>query len=64
MTTRDKYLLSIERTAIIVGRQLSPWEKDYWGFSAKCVLCGARVRVKVGLKLSDLSDEPCKGKQE
>ena len=64
MTTRDKFLLSVERKAILLGHILSPWEKDNWGFHTKCTACGVVVNVKVGLKVSDLSDEMCKGKQK
>ncbi len=64
MAASDKFLTSVERTAILLGHRLGPWEKDNFGFHAKCTLCGVVVNAKVGLKLSDLSDEPCKGKQE
>ena len=61
MTTsdRDKFLQSVERKAILLGHRLGPWEKDS-GFHAKCLTCGAVVNVKVGLRISDLSDEACK----
>ena len=64
MTTRDKFLLSVERQAILLGHSLGSWEKDNWGFHAKCATCGVVVNAKAGLKLSDLSEEVCKGKQE
>jgi len=63
VTATDKFLLSVERQAILLGHELGPWNKDSFGFHAKCAKCGVTVNAKAGLKLSDLSDEMCKGKQ-
>jgi hypothetical protein len=62
MTTRDKFLQSVERKAILLGHTLGPWEKDKFGSHATCQTCGVKVNAKTGLKLSDLSEEMCKGK--
>ncbi len=64
MTERNKFLATVERTAILLGHKLDPWTKDNFGFHTKCVNCGATINAKVGLKLTSLTDEMCKGKPE
>ena len=64
MSTRDQ-LLKVERTAILLGHSLGPWKQNKnRTYSCRCKSCGRAINVKIGLRLSDLPEEMCKGKQE
>lgn len=63
-TTTNKFLATVEKTALLLGHELENWQRDSFGYFTNCALCGTTIRVKVGLKLTSLTDELCKGKPE